>query len=113
MEANVIDSRSRMPVNRTYGPIEPRRTAQQEELAPIRQEDREVASRSRVLKLLVCSILGLATVILVIVGFTCIITVRAFSWCGVISPVSSAPEDWNDFINPSFAVGFDLTAGYG
>jgi hypothetical protein len=111
MEAIVIDLRSRTPVNRTFGTIDPRRAAQQEDLAPIMQEDCEVARRSRVFKLLVYSILGFATGTLVIVGFTCIITLRAFSQRGVASSVSRVPKDWNDDKHKSFTAAFDLTAG--
>lgn len=98
-----------MSDNRTYGTL----TSGPSDGQPA--PDRIVVVRQR--RARICSILvwTLCTLVAAAVLFLmlCIFAISATLTCtSIISPIP-APKNWSSFKNQSFAVGFDLTAGYG
>ncbi|KAI9775531.1 MAG: hypothetical protein M1835_005803 [Candelina submexicana] len=94
-----------MVPGRTYRTVETGRA-----VAPIAEEDlSHPRNHSRGIGIWLCPALTIFLVILI-----SILSISLDLTClGHFNPPFDPPKTWNDFQNKSFAVGFDLTAGYG
>jgi hypothetical protein len=97
-----------MPVDTTYGTFETGQTVATPETFLLDRGNHGGNSR----KVIIC--LCTVFVLLVILIISCIFYFFTTLTCfGLFNPPFGAPKNWSDFKNQSFAVGFDLTAGYG
>ena len=108
MQSHRSDRKRSMPLKRTYGTLETSRAVGTTDTIVIDEQNHRGNFRAIVICL--CSLFGLLAILFIAYIF-CISML--LTCLGPFNPPVGAPKDWSDFKNQSFAVGFDLTAGYG
>ncbi|KAI9713731.1 MAG: hypothetical protein M1812_006569 [Candelaria pacifica] len=94
-----------MDSHRTYGTLRPRPN-----VVPVAEEDHSRARQlPRRLGIWLCSILAFLVITIAFILYLSL----SLTCLGFFNPPFDSPKTWDDFQNKSFAVGFDLTAGYG
>jgi hypothetical protein len=100
-----------MSGERTYGTFEAGNAAGTSEVIILEYNEQPRRWNTNTIIIWVCSLAVLFALLVWLWGF--LSNVWAFMLCTDTIHPRRAPKIWNDFKNQSFAVGFDLTAGYG
>ncbi len=97
-----------MPLEKTYGTLETRRAVGTSETILVDKKNH--SGNSRAIVICLCALSGLLAILLIAYIFY---FYMVFTCLGIFTPSFGVPKRWSDFKIQSFAVGFDLTAGYG